>query len=67
MEKPPYIGQLEYPIKVQREVKTVSLTGEERVSSYETIANLKAQLNRQSGNDEVDGKLRNLIVLYSKV
>lgn len=61
MSKQPYIGQLEYPISVVRQVKTRGTTGEARVDSYDTVANLKSALNKQSGKDDVEGKVRSLI------
>jgi head-tail adaptor len=61
VEKLPYIGQLDYPITVEREQTVRSTTGEQRVSSYQVIANLKSAIKRQNGKDDVEGKVRSLI------
>lgn len=61
MENLPYIGQLQYPITIEREVKGRTTTGEESATSYETVLDLKAKLSRQNGNDDVEGKVRTLI------
>jgi head-tail adaptor len=61
MDKTPYIGQLQYPITVEQPNVTKNATGEETVSGYTVVANLKAALNDYDTKEEVDGKLRNLI------
>ena len=61
MRKTPYIGQLKYPIVIQTEIKERGTTGEEKVTGYENVMALYAQLDDQQGTEDVEGKVRRLV------
>jgi hypothetical protein len=61
MDKGPYIGQLKYPVIIQRETITQGATGAQGVAVVEDLANLKAYIKQHKEADDVEGKLRNLV------
>lgn len=60
MEKNPYIGQLDRKITVLREVFAQNTTGEQK-PTLEVVSDTWAFMEEQSGDEDVEGKVRHLI------
>lgn len=60
MEKSPYIGKMDRPIKIVELVKTPNSTGEEEVTEN-VIAEPFSEMIEVSGSEDADGKIRHII------